>query len=117
MSGDVPASTLVAQLAYRLGGCWSYAHAAGMPKLADALQGLQGVLSDVHLQLRPSDGRAIMHALAGFEAIFYELESPRLIARDELRGALAAAQAAAQQLAAKLERPELFEGTAYGLRR
>jgi DNA-binding FadR family transcriptional regulator len=104
------ASTLIASLAYRLGGATVLARAAELPLLADALLGLQGVLSDLHLHMRPSDGRAILHALRGFEAIFADLAVSEFdhAGLEDLRGALAAAQAAARRIADLLERPPLF---------
>lgn len=105
-----PLPTLVASLAYRLGGATQLARFAGLEHLSDALAGLQGVLYDSHLHMRASDGRALLRALEGFEAIFVDLQ----VGDDdaglrELRGALAAARGAAQQIADLLERPPLFE--------
>lgn len=112
-----PVSTLVAQLAYRLGGCTVLARAAALPSLADVMLGLQGVLADAQLKLRPGDGRAIMHALRGFEAIFCDLQADAAAVEiSELREAMASAQTAARQLADALERPPLFEGVVYGIK-
>lgn len=101
MSTEV--STLVAQLAYRLGGTAEQARLAGLPTLADAVGGLQQVLADEQHKLRPSDGRALLHALAGFDAIFIDLQIEDDV--EELRGAMAAAQMGARELAEALERP------------
>lgn len=97
----------IARLAYALGHCNAAARLAHCPKLADAVYGLQLVLVSTAHQLRAGDGRAIRHALQGYEAIFVDLELDA--GREdlkELRINLGVAHEEAGDLAMVLDPPE-----------
>ncbi len=103
----------VARLAYALGHCNAAARIAHCPKLADAVYGLHLVLVSTAHELRPGDGRAIRHALQGYEAIFVDLEL--CAGRDdlqELRNHLGVAHREAEDLAMLLDTPLDFPADA-----